>query len=157
LAEKNSLFSKGSIGTFEYNLGAGNPPREPPPKHLPADEKAEWRRVVTGLPRDWIPAGAYALLEIYVSAVCSMRAHRALMLAAPAGSPLHHKVSKLYRHEADMVTKLAKMLRLGPRHDRTKLRTVSNLPKPWDLGATDVPAAPARHDGFDWPKDDGAA
>jgi hypothetical protein len=57
----------------------------------------------------------------------------------------------------DMVVKLSKTLRITPRHDRTVLRTVSNLPKPWDLGGADEPAAPTkRHDGFDTP-DDGTA
>jgi hypothetical protein len=88
---------------------------------------------------------AYALLEIYCTSVVAMRAHRGLMLAEVEGSPIHVEASKFYRREADMVVKLSKTLRLGPRHDRTKMRTVSSLPKPWDLGrgTDDAPAEPA--------------
>ena len=111
-------------------------PREPPPAYLPPDEAAEWRKTVEGLPRDWIPPGAYVLLEVFCCSVVAMRSHRALMLAEPEGSPCYVEASKLYRAEAATVLRLAKTLRLGPRHDRTKLRAVpgSGLPKPWELG-----------------------
>ena len=50
-----------------------------------------------------------------------------------------------------MVVKLAKQLRLGPRHDRTKLRTVSNLPKPWDLCGGDGAPVVSEFRGWDVP------
>src|SRR5262245_64632913 len=61
-----------------------------------------------------------------------MRTWRAVMLAKVEGSPRHKEASRLYRREAAMVVKLGKLLRLGPRHDRTKLRTVPSI-KPWDV------------------------
>jgi phage terminase small subunit len=107
-------------------------PREPPPRHLPADEAAEWRRVVEGLPAHWFPGASYVLLEIYCASIVNMRACRAVMMAEVEGSPRHHAAGKLYRAESAVVIKLAKLLRLGPRHDRTKLRTFSTLPKAWE-------------------------
>ncbi len=65
-----------------------------------------------------------------------------------------------------MVTKLAKFLRLGPRFDRTKLRTVG--PRPWHLSGEggappmnqfrgwgfDDPTAPKEKPGGDEPPPD---
>src|SRR5262245_52346836 len=97
-------------------------PREPPPKHLPPEEAAEWRKVVDSLPPHWFPGASYVLLEVFVAATVAMRTWRAVMLAAAEGSPHHEEAAGLYRREAAMVVKLGKILRLGPRHDRTKLR-----------------------------------
>jgi hypothetical protein len=114
-------------------------PREPPPPGMPEDEAVLWTRILAGLPPFWIPAGAYPLLEIFVASVINMRACRALMLAEVEGSPRHVQAARLYRDEARTVLRLAKTLRLGPRHDRTKLRAIPNLPKPWDLGRDSAP------------------
>ena len=44
--------------------------------------------------------------------------------------------------------RLAKTLRPGPRHDRTKVRAVSNLPRPWELAGAD--GAPVVNEGRDF-------
>ncbi len=140
----------------------GEAPREPPPRHLPARRagrmEARGRRFAAAVDSGRRLCAVGNLLRLDRRHA----RHRALMLAEPEGSAIHAEASKLYRREADMVVKLGKTLRLGPRHDRTKLRAVSTLLKPWDLGrGTGEPAEPAAKgfEGFDWtpPKDDGAA
>jgi hypothetical protein len=109
-------------------------PREPPPRHMPPDEAAIWRQVTESLPAHWFPGASFVLLEIYCAAVVNMRVCRGVMLAKPESTKAHQQAARLYHDEARTVVRLAKTLRLGPRHDRTKLRAVPNLPKPWELG-----------------------
>jgi hypothetical protein len=107
-------------------------------------------------------------LEIYCTSVVAMRRTQVIMAASPEGSPRYEETARLYRREAAMVVKLGKVLRIGPRHDRTKMRAVSSLPKPWDLGgASGAPApvnefrgwdvAPRERGDDEPPPDDGAA
>jgi hypothetical protein len=67
------------------------------------------------------------------------------------------EVSRFYRREAAMVVKLSRTLRLGPKHDRTKPRVLTNLYKPPVIDP-DAPRPPG-FEGADWvpPKGDGAA
>jgi hypothetical protein len=120
-------------------------PREPPPPHLPPDEAQIWRQTVEGLPPHWFPGASFVLLEIYVYAVVSLRRMRAVMAVEAEGTAVWKEASWLYDQEATRVERLAKLLRLGPRHDRTKLRTVPTGPRPWDL--CDVPVSDRR--GFE--------
>jgi hypothetical protein len=109
-------------------------PRPPPPKHLPPAEAKIWTEIVQDLPPHWLPAGSLPLLEVYVTAVVSMHRLQEIMASAPEGSPRYSAARKMLRAESAMVVKLGKTLRLGPRHDRTALRTVGPSVKPWDLG-----------------------
>jgi hypothetical protein len=63
-----------------------------------------------------------------------MRRMQAIMAASPEGSPRHDAAHKAYRSEAAMVVKVGKLLRVGPRFDRTALRSVPSGPRPCDLG-----------------------
>jgi len=103
-----------------------------------------------------VSGASFVLLEVYCVSVVAMRAHRAVMLAAVEGSPRYVEASRFYERECAMILKIGKQLRLGPRHDRTKLRAVSTLPRPWDIGAAG-PAAPEPFKGFGWTPPDGAA
>jgi hypothetical protein len=114
-------------------IPAGPVPREPLPLHLPPDEAAIWNQVVQGLPPHWFPGASFVLLEIYCASVVSMRTSRAVMAAEVEGTKIHQQASRLYRAEAATVLRLAKTLRLGPRHDRTRVRAVPQGPRPWDL------------------------
>lgn len=53
------------------------------------------------------------------------------MTAEPEGVKAY-ELSRLYRAEAATVLRLAKILRLGPRHDRTKPKLVPTGPRPWE-------------------------
>jgi hypothetical protein len=112
-------------------------PRPAPPKHLPAPEAKIWRRIVEDLPPRWLPAGSLPLLEVYVTTVVSMHRLRAIMAGAPEGSARYTTAAKLLRSESEMVVKVGKLLRLGPRFERTALRTVGPTVKPWHLGGGD--------------------
>jgi hypothetical protein len=128
-------------------IPVGDLPRQPPPPGMAKDEADEWNYVIQNLPPHWIPPPAFTHLEIYCSAVVNMRACRAVMLAAPQGSPRYETAASLYRREAALVVRLGKWLRLGPRHDRTALRSVPTV----------APIAPSTFSGWDWkdPKGDG--
>ena len=62
------------------------------------------------------------------------------MLAEVEGTKNHQDASRLYHAEAAMVLRLAKVLRLGPRHDRTKPKLVPTGPRPWEGYDLEQPA-----------------
>jgi hypothetical protein len=107
-------------------------PRPAPPRGMPSDEAKVWRATVEGLPPHWFPGASLVLLEVYVAAVVTMRTCRAIMLAEVEGTKAHQDASRLYHAEAATVLRLAKVLRLGPRHDRTKPKLVPTGPRPWE-------------------------
>jgi hypothetical protein len=120
---------------------AASIPPAPPPAGLTAEEAQLWRQIVAGLPPRWLPAGSLPMLEVYCRSVCGMRTTAAVMNAEVEGSPAHSAASRLYRQEAAMVVKTGKLLRLGPRFDRTKQRLVPAGPRPWEIGGGSRPAS----------------
>ena len=121
-------------------VSAVDVPRPAPPRGMPSDEAKVWRATVEGLPPHWFPGASFVLLEVYVAAVVSMRTCRAVMLAEVEGTKNHQDASRLYHAEAAMVLRLAKVLRLGPRHDRTKPKLVPTGPRPWEGYDLEQPA-----------------
>ena len=107
-------------------------PRPVPPPHLQPDERAVWIATVEGLPPHWFPGANFAPLEVYCGAVVGMRTAKAVMIAKPENTKAHREMARLYHAQAATVVRLAKTLRLGPRHDRTKPKLVPTGPRPWN-------------------------
>ena len=108
-------------------------PRPPAPPHLVPEEAAMWRETVEGLPPHWFPGASLVLLEVYCGAVVGMRESKAIMDAEASSTSAYRDAARLYTAQTAMVLRLAKVLRLGPRHDRTKPRAVPLGPRPWDM------------------------
>jgi hypothetical protein len=116
----------------------GETPRPEPRRQLSREEKAIWRSTTARFP----PAhfiGAEILLEVFCRAVAMERWLDELIRDT---DPADHKrlgaLIRLHAAEGRMVGNVASKLRMSPsaRWDRfsTKVRPVSNLPKPWELG-----------------------
>jgi hypothetical protein len=109
--------------------------RPDPPERLSAEEKVLWRDLTERLRPDWF-VGTEHLLEIYCHSLAMERfIAQQIKLCDPADEKRLATLARCQRDTAAVIATYATKMRLTQRStfDRTAVKHVSALPKPWDL------------------------